>query len=167
MPREIREGGIHRYLQEPGRPDLERVVAEVEEEEEAAEGPERDQREQRHVAQPEGRRLAAHGAAQRDASSVLIGFDWTYRQVGGRASGSFCCGRHRYRDVLDMLDVDALFDTVERSAFRLEPLPRTGQPIDARYLADGLAMHVPWFDAVRRAVGAGRAVRRVRVVDRP
>ncbi len=66
-----------------------------------------------------------------------------------------------------MLDLDALFDTVERSAFRFEPLPRTGQPVDAQFLADGLALHLPWFDAVRRAVDAGREVRRVRVVDQP
>jgi hypothetical protein len=66
-----------------------------------------------------------------------------------------------------MLDLDALFDTVERSAFRLEPLPRTGQPLDAQHLARNLGLHLPWFDAVRRAVDAGRVVRRVRIVDRP
>jgi hypothetical protein len=59
-----------------------------------------------------------------------------------------------------MLDMDALFETVERSAFRLEPLPRTGPPVDP-------VLHLPWFDAVRRAVDAGRVVQRVRVVDRP
>jgi hypothetical protein len=70
-----------------------------------------------------------------------------------------------------LLDVEALFDTVERSAFRLEPLPRTGPPVDARDLAQDLAqdlvLHLPWFDAVRRAVDAGRVVQRVRIVDRP
>lgn len=59
-----------------------------------------------------------------------------------------------------LLDVDALFETVERSAFRLEPLPRTGPPVDP-------VLQLPWFEAVRRAVDAGRVVQRVRVVDRP
>jgi hypothetical protein len=66
-----------------------------------------------------------------------------------------------------MLDVAALFETVERSAFRLEPVPPTGPPIDARDPADDLVVQLPWFDAVRRAVDAGRVVQRVRVVDRP
>jgi len=62
-----------------------------------------------------------------------------------------------------MLDLDALFDTVEQSAFRLEPVARTGRPVDASDLAWGL----PWFEAIRRAVDAGRTVQRVRVMDRP
>ncbi len=62
-----------------------------------------------------------------------------------------------------MLDLDAVLDTVERSAFRLETLPLAGQPIDAQ----DLAWHLPWFDAVRRAVDAGRVIQRVRVVDQP
>jgi hypothetical protein len=66
-----------------------------------------------------------------------------------------------------LVDVDALFATVERSAFRLEPLPRTGPPVDARFLAQDLVLHLPWFDPVRRAVDAGRVVQRVRVVDQP
>ena len=66
-----------------------------------------------------------------------------------------------------MLDLDALFDTVERSAFRLEPVARTGRPVDATDLATDLVWHLPWFDAIRRAVDAGRLVQRVRVVDRP
>jgi len=66
-----------------------------------------------------------------------------------------------------MLDVAALFATVERSAFRLEPLPRTGPPVEAGNLAQDLVLDLPWFDAVRRAVDTGRVVRRVRVLDRP
>jgi hypothetical protein len=62
-----------------------------------------------------------------------------------------------------MLDLDALFDTVEQSAFRLEPVARTGRPVDASDLAWGL----PWFEAIRRAVDAGRTVQRVRVMDQP
>jgi hypothetical protein len=62
-----------------------------------------------------------------------------------------------------MLDLDALFDTVARSAFRLETLPLTGQPVDAQ----DLAWHLPWFGPIRRAVDGGRVVQRVRVIDRP
>jgi hypothetical protein len=66
-----------------------------------------------------------------------------------------------------MLDLDALFDTVEQSAFRLEPIPRTGRPGQATDLALDLGWHLPWFDAIRRAVDAGRVVQRVRVMDQP
>lgn len=71
-------------------------------------------------------------------------------------------------------DLDALFDTFERTAFRLECLGRDAGPAEASAFASFLsgrphdvAWHQPWLDAIRRAVDAGRLVQRVRVVDQP
>jgi hypothetical protein len=73
-----------------------------------------------------------------------------------------------------MPDLDALFGTFERTAFRLECLGRDAGPDEASAFASflsgrphDLAWHQPWLDAIRRAVDAGRLVQRVRVVDEP
>jgi hypothetical protein len=61
------------------------------------------------------------------------------------------------------MDLDALLDTVRRSAFRLERVERGEDQADE----PTLAWHQPWLEAIQRAVAAGRVVRRVRVVDEP
>jgi hypothetical protein len=61
-----------------------------------------------------------------------------------------------------VLDLDALFASVERSAFRFEILGRG--PHDPTV---NLPWHQPELDVIRRVVDAGRTVHRVQVVDEP
>jgi len=73
-----------------------------------------------------------------------------------------------------VLDLDALFETFERTAFRLETHGGDAGPGAAGSFASflsgrpfDLAWHQPWLEATRRVVDSGRTIQRVRVTDDP
>jgi hypothetical protein len=71
-------------------------------------------------------------------------------------------------------DFNSIFESFERTAFRLETLPHYAVPIEAEAFADFLAgrpfnidWHRPWLDTMAGHIQAGRTVQRVRVMDEP